>query len=127
MPMVKRSSGRKIVDSAPASSILACTLAVSLAILCWAIFILSNTHPGELQSWRAGVILPSLATILSLLWIMLSLCLLGERGILEIRNLAIRVKKALEPPTRIEVQRANRARRMNSMNLPMAPRRKASA
>ncbi len=127
MPMLKLSQGRKIVDAAPAANILACTLAASLAILSWAILLLSSTHPVELQSWRPAVVMPALSIILAILWIILSASLLGERSIKELKDFAWRVKKSLEPPTRIEMQRATRARRMHNMNLPMAPRKRATS
>jgi hypothetical protein len=126
-PLLRNSSGRKIVDSASSSSILAATLSASFAILCWAIFMLALTKPLELQSWRAGTILPALAFIILIMWSILSACLLGERSIMELKDWARRVRKSLEPPTQIEIQRAHRARRMHSMNLPMAPRRRATA
>ncbi len=127
IPLLGQSAGRKIVDSASASNILAATLSASFAILCWVIFLVSLAAPHELEQWSAGLALPASAFIILILWAMLSACLLGERSIREMKDWAWRVKKSLEPPTQIEIQRANRARRMNSMNLPMAPRRKATA
>ncbi len=124
-PLLRQSAGRKIVDSASAASILAATLSASFAILCWAVFLLSLTLPQELQNWHAGLVLPASAFIILTLWMTLSACLLGERSIRELKDWAIRIKKSLEPPTQIEIQRANRARRMHSMNLPLAPRRRA--
>jgi hypothetical protein len=127
MPMLKQFEGRKIVDTSPASNILACTLAASLALVCWAVLILSITHAQELQSWEAHVVLPSFAAILLFLWSLLTTCLLGERGISDFKALAKRVKKRLTPPTQLEIQRRQRAQRMHSMNLPMAPRRRLAA
>jgi hypothetical protein len=126
IPLLRQSAGRKIVDSASASNILAATLSASFAILCWAIFLVALAAPHELDHWSAGLALPASAFIVMILWAMLSACLLGERSIRELKDWALRVKKSLEPPTQIERQRANRARRMNSMNLPMAPRRKTA-
>jgi hypothetical protein len=126
IPLLRESAGRKIVDSASASNILAATLSASFAILCWAIFLVSLTLPHDLEQWSAGLALPASAFIVLILWAMLSAFLLGERSIRELKDWALRVKKSLEPPTQIELQRANRARRMNNMNLPMAPRRKTA-
>jgi hypothetical protein len=126
MLMLKQAQGRKIVDATPAAQILACTLAASLALVCWSVLVLSNTHPQEFLSWDVRMTLPSFAAILLFIWSLLTTFLLGERGISDFKEFAARVKKRLTPPTPIEVQRRQRAQRMNAMNLPMAPRRRAA-
>jgi hypothetical protein len=127
MVMLRQSQGRKIVDSASASRIIACALAASLAIICWSMWVLSETHATELQAISPGDILPASALTISALWSILTLFLLGERGYHELKAFALDIKKRLTPPTPLERQRMARERRLQHMRLPMAPRRKMAA
>jgi hypothetical protein len=113
MPMLKRASGGNIVDTASAASVLAC----------WILWVLSGTHADEIHKLDVMAIVPAASALVLVLWIILSLFLLGERGYAELKALYSRVKKRLTPPTQLEIQRAQRARRMHSMHLPMAPRK----
>jgi hypothetical protein len=123
MPMLRKSQGRKIVDSAPASQIIVCALSASIAILCWSLWIMSGVRPAELQMVQAWNLVPASAFTITMLWMILTVFLLGERGYRELKALAIDVKKRLTPPTPLERQRMARERRLQHMRLPMAPRR----
>lgn len=124
MPMLKHASGGNIVDTASAASILACAMAASFAIPCWILWVLSGTHATEIQQLDIKSIVPAAAALVLVLWIILSLFLLGERGYAELKAHYLRIKKRLTPPTQLEIQRAQRARRMHAMHLPMAPRKR---
>ncbi len=124
LPMVSKSQGGKLVDSAAAMTIIWCSLAASVAIISFVFWILSGTHAPQMQELLLSRVTSALAFTLLLLWGLLTIILLGERGIREIKSFALKVKKSLEPPTRIELQRAKRAQRMQRMNLPLAPRRR---
>jgi hypothetical protein len=126
MPMLKHSSGHNLVDTASASHILASSLAASLAFPMWIIWILTGTHAEIMQHMDLVALLPATASLTGVLWFILSVFLLGERGYRELWALCLRIKKALTPPTQIEIQRSQRMKRMHRMPLPMAPRRRAA-
>jgi hypothetical protein len=124
MPILNRGDGRRIVDTVAASEILSCTLAASISLLGWSFLVLASTQGASLLQWQPAQVLPSLATAVLFVWALLSVVLLGEQGLADIKDFAARTKKRLTPPTRIEMQRMMRARRMHTMILPSTPRRR---